>query len=169
MNGATINHILSTDPYTQQYLQGFAFRNTPINIRSFPSLFILNTDLNTGHGEHWCVAFFPNASICEYFDPFGHPPTIPGIYSFSEEIFRNINESIIYNTKPVQNLLQSTCGHHCIYFSVLRCRNIPMNTILTNHYTDSTTENDYRAFKYTQTLGNKYAEFIDPISTFHKV
>lgn len=161
MNAATIGHILQTDPYTRNFFRGFIFQNTrPIKIASFPSLVILNTDTIQGKGEHWCVAFFPNSKECEYFDSFGDSPEL---YSFSSKI---VAEKIRYNRKQVQGINQLTCGHHCIYFSVLRCRNIPFQDIVEKYYTDDLRKNDYKVFRYVASLGSEYA---NPISTFHQI
>ena len=154
MNGQTIVNLLSLDPSTRKIFTGFISPDKTIKIESFPALVIINTDESTGSGEHWCVGFYSTKTVCEFFDPFGFPPKnqISG-YNLTPSLFKNCNK-IFFNKKQVQALNSSTCGHHCIYFSILRSNNISMKNILTKYYSDNSQKNDNKVLKFVNNLKN---------------
>ena len=150
MNGARIYHILFSDPHTRTIFNGFGYPDWNINPKQFPALFIFNTDYSSGPGEHWCVGYFDSKSICEFFDPYGLSPEI---YNLTPIIF-NICDTIIYNKKQVQHLDAKTCGHHCLFYSLHRARNISHIDILSKLYTNNTNENDSMVYNFLKKFGN---------------
>jgi hypothetical protein len=154
MNGKTIVNLLSLDPSTKTLFTGFISPDKTFEIKHFPALVIINTDESTGTGEHWCVGFYLNKNVCEFFDPFGFPPKnkISG-YNLSPSLFKNCNK-IHFNKKQVQALNSSTCGHHCIYFSILRSNNISMRNILQKYYSNNPQNNDTGVLKFIDKLKN---------------
>lgn len=155
MNGDTIIKLLSTDPYAKQIFSGFLTPDTKIKIKTFPALVIINTDKITGSGEHWCAAFHMNENLCDFFDPFGFSPNNQESgYNLTPTLFNNCKKRIFYNKKQVQAFNASTCGHHCVYFSLLRCNNIPMNKILKSYYSNDIKKNDEAVLKVIEKLKN---------------
>lgn len=154
MNSETIIKLLSTDPATKKIFSGFLSPDTKLNIETFPSLVIINTDKAKGPGEHWCVAFHENKNTCEFFDPFGFSPNNPlSGYNLTPTLFNNCKQ-IHYNKKQVQAFDAPTCGHHCVYFSLLRSNNISMNLILKSYYSNDTDKNDETVVKVIKQLQN---------------
>lgn len=150
MNSKRIQHILTLDPYAKLVFSGFGYPDLPLLIKKFPALLILNTDKSTGPGEHWCVSFFRNNKYCEFFDPYGMSPDV---YNFTERIFEHCS-TIQYNKKQVQGLNQSTCGHHCIFFTLYRSRGIPCETILSNIYSNNIDSNDKLVYNFMKQFGS---------------
>jgi hypothetical protein len=153
MNGARIMNLLSRDSSTKNLFFGFLSPDTSINIEHFPALVIINTDEITGRGEHWCVAFYRNRNVCEFFDPLGFSPNNKNLgYNLVPNLFENCLKKIEFNKKQVQAFDAETCGHHCVYFSFLRANNIPMLTILNNYYTNEPAQNDSKVFSIIENV-----------------
>lgn len=147
MNAGKISHALQQDPCTLKIFQGFAFPDLIPKLEKFPALIIINTDLSTGPGEHWCAAYIDQDKKCEYFDPLGMAPDEPLLRYNLLPLLRGICKSYTYTTRAVQSFSSTACGHHCIYFSLLRSRNFPLKTIIENFYTLDTKQNDGRVVR----------------------
>lgn len=148
MNGLEISHILSLDPYTSQYFKGFGMSDMlKLSFRNSPSaLYILNTDTSSGPGEHWCAVYFEN-SKGEFFDPFGEPPES---YNFPNLIESRSFAKMIHNPIRVQSLTSTTCGQHCIFYSLNRCRGSSMKEILNMYDIRNTAKNDEMVYNVVQ-------------------
>jgi hypothetical protein len=110
----------------------------------------LNTDLSSGPGEHWCVAFFPDKQTCEYFDPFGMSPKVEKSHNFFPLLCQNGANQILYSTKQVQSIHEGTCGQHCVYFACLRSQGISMSEIVNNYYSDNLALNDKKVVDFVK-------------------
>lgn len=151
MNGFDISYILSLDRYTSKCFKGFAMSDTyklPFNNAKW-ALYIVNTDNSSGPGEHWCVLYF-DKDYCEFFDPYGQPPET---YGFENLIKRRRCKYLVYNSHQVQNLTSTTCGHHCIFFALHRCRGYSMSDILNLYHSYNTQENDRMVKFFIKNLG----------------
>jgi hypothetical protein len=139
MNGTRMEHIFMLDINVKHLFMGFGNPDTPL----FPppsedkiSVYILNTDPNAG--EHWCIGvFFPHPMRCFFFDSYGRSPEF---YHLSS-ILLPYSKKLDYNTKCVQGPVAKTCGHHCIYFTLLIGSGHSPEDII-NSYSSSTTKND---------------------------
>jgi hypothetical protein len=141
MNAGSLITLLESDPKTRDIFLGIAWSDSDFTISKFPTSLIFNTDKFRGSGIHWCAAYFIDKQNCEYFDPFGLPPHVPGSHNFFPILSKN-SENIKSNTIPVQDLNATTCGAHCAYFIYLRSRNHSLNDIITNYYTKNLELND---------------------------
>lgn len=151
MNSESLFKLIQSDPAAKSAFRGIAWSDSVYNICkfptsltnrcSFPASLILNTDILAGPGIHWCVAYFRNKEVCEYFDPFGLPPEVENSHNFTKSL-QQVSNSIIYNKKQVQELDETTCGQHCAYFLLLRSNNCTFDEILEKHYTDNFSIND---------------------------
>lgn len=141
MNAASLLGLLRSDSETRNSFVGIAWADSKFSISKFPSSIIFNTDKQEGEGIHWCVTNFVDKENCEYFDPFGRPPKVPGSHNFLPILFEN-SSHIHFSNKQVQNLNATTCGFHCAYFIFLRSRDISMHDILEKYYTENLKLND---------------------------
>jgi hypothetical protein len=141
MNAGSLISLLQSDTEANKYFRGIAWSDSVYNLCCFPTSLILNTDKTTGPGIHWCAVYFPNKTVCEYFDPFGLPPNVQNSHNFKPALFQNC-EKIIFNKKQVQEIDETTCGQHCAYFLLLRSNNISFDEILNNYYTENLSLND---------------------------
>jgi hypothetical protein len=158
MNGAVIQKVLARHTATKNIYKGFASVDTSLKkIKKYPVLFILNTDNSSGPGEHWCVAYFQNKHICEFFDSYG---LSPDFYGFTKQLLK-LAKQIKFNSFPVQGL-QPTCGHHCLYYSIQRCRNNSSKFILSKLYKFNDTKfNDLLVYNFVKNnYCSAYAEFL---------
>jgi hypothetical protein len=141
MNAGSIIALLRSDQFARETFLGIAWNDSEFKINKFPASIIFNTDTYKGPGIHWCATYFIDEKNCEYFDPFGLPPFVQGTYDFSK-VLANNSQTVRFSGFPVQDLDASTCGHHCVYFILLRSRNIPLKKILKDHYSKNIQFND---------------------------
>jgi hypothetical protein len=153
MNGRQMSHLLSMDNYTAIFFKGFAMQDTEHlnHCDEKPALYIINTDVESGPGKHWCAAFYFK-NCCEFFDPFGMDPRAYGL----ENILLSRNVKVIKaNNRCLQNVLSAVCGHHCIFYAYHRCRNYQMKDII-KLYQNDTTWNDHMVQDFTVQFGGSY-------------
>lgn len=142
LTGGDIGFILRNDPHVSPIFAGFAFPDNAPEIKTFPAIAIINTDLSTGPGEHWCAAFVDSSKHCEYFDPLGVPPNDASLKFNLTPLLQSFCDTLTFIPIPVQTPGTVSCGHHCIYFCLLRARGFSLKTILNHFYVKNTLEND---------------------------
>jgi hypothetical protein len=150
------------DLYTARYFQGFAMRDSMgfhlgKNMKT-PGLYILNTDSESGKGEHWCVVFFSEKGECEFFDPFGSPPSV---YQFDRILSTPYSSVNIYNPFCMQDLFSKTCGHHCLFFAYFRCRGVSFSEILKCYDQADVKKNDKMVTDFIVQFGRVYYPMKD--------
>jgi len=162
MNGGVIQDILENNIYTAPHFKGFCTPDLPLPSQfSKPAIFILNTDRWYGEGEHWCVANFISDDICEFFDSYGKPPCY---YNFDKIMYAHVKH-IVYNPFRVQGS-QPTCGHHCLFFILLRYfgfgASFILNKLLKHNSLTDLERNDETVFSYIKyNYGSMYSDFIE--------
>jgi hypothetical protein len=155
MNASVITHILSRDPYTHEWFQGFSSPDLPLpKIKRKPALFVLNTDDSDGPGEHWCVALIRNRNNCEFFDSYGLPPSA---YNFESELLKQCKH-VSYNEFRVQGT-SPTCGHHCLFYALKRARGLSSVKIYETFYSLDLERNDRMVYNFIKKYGDVIAQF----------
>lgn len=123
------------------------------NIWKGPYLYILNTDVTRGEGEHWCAAVLDKlGGVFEFFDPYGFSPELHGF----EHLLAPLCTRGTYSTKCVQGLLSSACGCHCLLYSWYKCRGYEMKSILNLYDHEVLEKNDDMAIKFVEQFGKRY-------------
>ncbi len=148
-------NFLSLDPYTNAVFEGIVmkdFRTLP-NRKRENVLYVLNTDVYTGPGEHWCVVYFKD-DVCEFFDPFGLPPEK---YGLERVINTKSAGKRFYNSVCVQDLASDTCGPHCLFFSYHRCRGYLLPDILNLYKGSKAITTDEVAEKFVLRFGQSFS------------
>lgn len=150
MNGTTISRILASDEKMGEWYSGHLAPDLklPVSIIK-PALFLLNTDLSAGPGEHWCIAVINKNNTAEFFDSFGLSPEY---YGFSTELLKH-SKSISFNEYPVQSTNSATCGHHCIFWSYHRSRGNSRESVIKMYNPLNTAKNDNMVFQF---VNHKY-------------
>lgn len=154
MNNFQIEWMMRVKPETSVRWKGFLAPDVKINnILNSEGLYFLNTAPSTSGGEHWCALNITNQS-CEFFDSFGFSPEK---YKLLDS-FSHCCKKIKYNGKQVQSLFSKVCGHHCIFFCVLRANNVSCENIL-QKYSSNMSLNDDIVFNFVvDTFGIKAAQ-----------
>lgn len=162
MYDTTFTRIFSTDPVIKKWFRGFANPDRPLpNIKKKPALVILNTDSCKGKGLHWCVAYFFNDEVCEFFDPLGRSPAF---YKFEQTLLAKC-EIIKYNRFPVQSKTSFNCGHHCIFFAHHRARGLDPSEIMFFYSKKDLSFNDRMVYTFIhENYGEKHAWDGDIVS-----
>ena len=130
MDSEQINSILYSDRFSKLYYRGtFSCNQLPV-VERYPSGYIVNTDTSDGIGEHWLGFFFDEAKHGEFFDSYDNE------LSFYDERFKTFLEKYSMswncNQKRLQGPFSTTCGQHCVYYMLLRCRGISLSKIVSN-------------------------------------
>jgi hypothetical protein len=126
MNTVEITDILRNDEYSSIMFKG-VFAKDEIKGHEFspPAAFVLNTDPSTQEGEHWIACYF-DGDVSEYYDSMGLAPRFNAFNTFM-----NRNSSAwIFNETTVQSPFSNACGHHCIFYILLRSRGYTMADIV---------------------------------------
>ena len=139
MDSNQIDSILSTDKFSRLYYRGtFSCDQLPI-VDVYPSAYVINTDTSYGIGEHWVGFFFDEEKIGEFFDSYGNE--LSTYDKRFKSFLKNNSISLQCNNKRLQGPFATTCGQYCVYYTLLRCRNIPMTKIV-GHFSNDFNEND---------------------------
>ncbi len=91
-----------------------------------PFCLVVNTDSSDKPGAHWVAIFAGLEGTLDYFDSYGMRPLVPSIDEWISKVGGETN----VNRRTLQGLMSATCGHHCIYFLIMRCKGIPMNQVV---------------------------------------
>ena len=142
MNTNRIRDILSRDKRTRDTFRGVFARNE-LPTTATTGLYVCNTDPIDKPGGHWVVIYIDKNKRAEYFDSFGLPP----LFDEFEQFMINNSKFWLHNSKVVQDVYSSACGHHCIFFCIQRSIGFDMGAIA-NMYTSNTTFNDEIAQKF---------------------
>ena len=150
LNGGEIIKILARCPVTSKYFKGVKTRDIPI-----PRLFALENNefaayiVNTGYaraGIHWVLALFtPSYNI--FFDSGGRSPS----ELFLETQVKQINTSILYNTKRLQHSKSHVCGHWTIYYTYFLCQGQTLSEI-NSRFSSNLSANDKIVFNFVKNL-----------------
>lgn len=129
MMGEEIWYSLASDSRTRHIFGGIFPRDKlpkRRNITRRPRLYVVNTDVSTGRGEHWVCIYLHPTGIAEYFDSYGFPPREREIVSF----LRRNSLRYVYNNYVLQGALSQNCGYYCIHYAKRKARGQSMRLIL---------------------------------------
>jgi len=121
--------MMQSDFFTSKMWKGFLAPDLKLQRKKkteplHPHLYFVNTAPTYSGGEHWCLLIV-HKKYCEFFDSFGFSPDKYDVLkSFVPQC-----EKILYNGDRYQSFLAKTCGHHCIFFAILRARGISAKRI----------------------------------------
>ena len=120
----------------------FAVDEVP-KLKTYPSLFVVNTGLSSTPGRHWVVVYFPVSGPNEFFDSLGKD------LKHYNKIFQSIlgGREYIHNTIRLQNFGSATCGEHCIFFTKHRLRGYTFKTIMLKYSLHDLSKNDAMVVK----------------------
>lgn len=77
------------------------------------STLIVNTDTINLPGVHWLALYLlPNDRVVKYFDPYAWIPDS----AICRQLLQSGYNNIYHYPFASQNLMQSNCGEHCVYF-----------------------------------------------------
>jgi len=96
-------------------------------------LLVCNTQPSNKPGDHWiCIHVDKHADVGEFFDSLGRPP---------DTVLKRYMDAACkhwtFNSRQLQSVVSAFCGHYCIYFCVLRSRDITMNEIVASFSNDT--------------------------------
>ena len=116
MNAQQIGSILSLDSNIYKNFAGvFAADTLPPIITNLPKFLIVNSDVQSGPGQHWLGIYLPEQGPAEFFDSLGLFPI-----RYFEQFLIKHGPPYIYSNKRLQNYGSDTCGLYVLYFVICR-------------------------------------------------
>jgi len=95
-------------------------------------ILVCNLDPSYRRGIHWVCICVDDGTRGDYFDTFWRalPKTL-------KDYMNAYCERWTYNSRQIQSIVSSFCGHYCIYFCMLRSRGLTMNEIVCSFSNDT--------------------------------
>ena len=112
------------------------------DVNTRPSVIVVNTDPARKPGRHWICIYFDGDGHGEYFDSFGLEPKRVFADYMDENCF-----AWTFNRKRMQSIVSRFCGHYCIWYCIMKFRNVSLNELTTNMSND-TGLNDYLVHRF---------------------
>ncbi len=115
-----ITFALRTCPYTSPQFIGVFASNLLPSSPPRPSGCVINLDESHLPGSHWVSCYVDQNGRADYYDSYGRAPT-------NEHIQKWLSDNavkVVSNDTVVQAPYSVTCGSHCIWFLVHRCRGL---------------------------------------------
>ena len=113
MNGRQIDSVISTNPCTRRYFKGVFSRDTLPTDVTFPSVYVVNTDVSYRPGEHWVAIILNSPRHGVFFDSFGRKPEM----ELGRFMDANV-ERYDYFDAQIQSTSSIFCGLFVIAFLV---------------------------------------------------
>ena len=110
MNSLQIKGLLKKDSQAKKIFKKVCALDE-IEVPSYPSAYVINSDTSDKKGEHWVAVYFDKNRRGEYFDSYGLPPAVLGLEAYMDRF----SLDWIYNRKTIQSLFSNVCGHYCVY------------------------------------------------------
>ncbi len=132
--------ILKSDEFSNHIFKHVLPRDMLPPSVNYPSAYVVNTQGKKHPGEHWLAYYYNEDGNCDFFDSFGFSPILYGLTDFLDKTSIKWK----YNENQIQSLTSEFCGYYCVYFILLRSRNIPLETILKLFDTKHFFKNDLR-------------------------
>ena len=110
MNGLQIKDLLKKDSQAKKIFKKVCALDE-IEVPSYPSAYVINSDTSDKKGEHWVAVYFDKNRRGEYFDSYGLPPAVLALEAYMDHFLLDW----IYNCKTIQSLFSNVCGHYCVY------------------------------------------------------
>ena len=131
MNTQELVDALASDKIVNNYfLNVYAFDRLPKRkLAQELWLLVCNCCPSFKPGIHWIVLFkdAQRKDHIEIFDSYGQHPELYNLTSFCR---RQGAKRIWYNTRQLQSLTSSVCGHYCLYYAYYRTRGHEMQSII---------------------------------------
>jgi hypothetical protein len=156
MNSARIEYVFENDCFGRAMWKGFLAPDIILKghpTPPFPQFYILNTAPSFSSGEHWCVVFVFE-DFCEFFDSYGNPPEFFGL---DKTIMQHCNK-VISNSRRIQSFFSLVCGHHCLYYALMRVRGFSLSEILSTYSNDCHLNDDLVFDWVSRNFGKEVAE-----------
>jgi hypothetical protein len=159
MDDKRIATMMKKDFFTSKMWKGFLAPDLKLPYKKsnqiYPQLYFVNTAPTYSGGEHWCLLII-HAKYCEFFDSFGQSPDKYDIL----KSFVSHCKKIVFNGDRYQSYLAKTCGHHCIFFAILRARGISTKKIKSLYKKGNFQYNDSMVFDFVLKRFGKYMAHI---------
>ena len=149
MDTSEITTILENDPYVAPVFGGCLPSEVLCGMGevSHPCALVCNYDPSHKPGTHWIAIYLTEDGKAEFFDPYGVAPMSD---HFSDFLERN-STGWTFNTRQLQGLTTTVCGHYAIFYLIWRTRQWSMEFIV-NLFEKDTSRNDQAVYRFVEKL-----------------
>lgn len=140
MDSRQLAAVMNADRYTRgTFLGVFPSDRLPEDIKQYPASLIANVDKSNQPGSHWIAIYIDREEQGIFFDSYGNGP---GYYTDSFKAFLEKNtKNYKFNTKCLQSMYSTVCGHYCLYFILMKSRRFSLETIV-SRFGENKSHND---------------------------
>lgn len=156
MNTSQLQCCISCDLNLQGRVTVCAADQLPQTLNKFPCGFIVNTDVHTEPGTHWCAFYFENANMGEFFDTFGRRPEDYGRF-FVKFSRQHSAFGLKINAKRLQSDFSNVCGLYCLFYLHQRFSHVSMERIVKSFVSNNFYYNDMYVY---QIISHSYIHCI---------
>ena len=146
--GRQLACIAANHECTALYFGGIkAADNLPAHINSYPTFFIVNSDLAWQKGSHWLLLVFSSPRLSIYYDPLGKRPRQYSVHI--ERFLQQHSEShYLANTARYQPACSCLCGLYCLMIADKICQGQSFATALQSFRPQKLEANDEIVYEY---------------------
>lgn len=120
METTQLQCMIECDPVLQhRVLDVYAADMLPIKTPSPPYGFIVNTDVHSKQGQHWCAFYCETKGHFDFFDSYGRRPAKNS--PFFQQWLQEHATVVHTNDIQIQSDTSTVCGLYCIMFLRMRC------------------------------------------------
>ena len=116
MDTSQLECCIKCDLLLRQHVLGVfaADQLSQVVVSTYPCGFIVNTNVQSQRGKHWCAFYVNESGETEFFDSYGYPPKE---YSHFFTLWMEENSKHqTFNTVQIQSEYSSVCGLYCLFF-----------------------------------------------------
>lgn len=143
MNTSQLQCCIDCDPILRDNVIGvYAADRLPRSDCHYPCGLIVNTDIHSKPGKHWCAFYLETSGKVDFFDSYGFDT---GYYNQSWKYWVR-NRSVTYNNIRIQSDYSDVCGLYCLYFLRQRLLGQTMDDIVNRFDEENHSLNDYYVY-----------------------
>lgn len=141
MNTSQLECYIKCDSVLNEDVLGvYASNRLPRQRINQASGLIVNTDVYSQPGQHWCAIYNDGKGRIEFFDSYGRPPE-RNSHHIKSWIHERAN-SCSFNRKQLQSNHSSVCGFYCILYLHQRLRGISLDDFVETFDSSNLEAND---------------------------
>lgn len=164
MNASQLQCCIDCDPVLKSNVVGvFAADQLPRILSKHPSGFIVNTDISSKPGQHWCSFYIEKTGIVEFFDSYGRSAQYYSDY-FKEWIVGRADK-VKYNSKQIQSDYSNVCGLYSLHYIRQRLIGRSMEDIVNTFDTMNLSLNDIFIYDY---MTNVYSMCMQNVCVYNQ-
>ena len=165
MDSAQLECCINCDPVLRSHVIGvYAADRLPIHVFHGQIGLIVNTDIHSKPGRHWCAIYSDGQGQIDFFDSYGRSPEENSLH-FTRWINRRA-KTVFINRKRLQGDHSNVCGLYCLYYLRQRLLGHSTEDAVDTFSSDDFSLNDYYLY---DVMTNVYSMCIENMCTYNQI